>query len=94
MGKMVVVRGVPLSQGKRVPRGSLLAQLPVRVYRARRSGTLLRRGGDRQASARGDGDPWDLAPRVARKGDPPEESGGGHRGAWASSPAVSSGSRL
>lgn len=94
VGKMVVVRGVPLSRGKRVPRGSLLAQLPVRVGRARWSGTSLRRGGDRQASARGGGGPWDLAPRVARKGDPPEGSGGGHHGAWASSPAVSSGSRL
>lgn len=73
------------------------ARLPartVRVGRARWSGTSLRRGGDRQASARCDRGPWDLAPRVARKGDPPEESGGGHRGAWASSPAVSSGSRL
>lgn len=86
--------GRPALPRDRVPRGSLLAQLPVRVDRARWSGTSLCRGGDRQASARGDGGPWDLAPRVARKGDPPEESGGGHRGAWASSPAVSSGSRL
>lgn len=41
----------------------------------------------------GDGGPRDLAQRTARKDDPPDKSGG-HRGLWASFPAVRSGCRL
>lgn len=75
-------RGAPHSCGYRLAGG-----------RARLSRTFPHRGGDRQASVLGDGGPQDLAQRTARKDDRPDESSG-HRGLWASFPAVRSGCRL
>lgn len=92
-GKMVAVPSVPLSQEKRASRGSALVWLPAGGGRAWLSRTFLRRGGDRQASALGDGGSQDLSQRTARKDDPPDESGD-HRGLWASFSAVRSGCRL
>ncbi|MEJ1270155.1 hypothetical protein NN561_000976 [Cricetulus griseus] len=90
---MVVVRSVPLSRGKRVPRGSRSRSCRFSWGKRGGPGPSSAGAGTVRLQRRVTEVPRDLAQRTARKDDPPEESGG-RRGPWASFPAVSSGSRL